>query len=120
MLERNLVEATQVFTFSWATALTFVILLMLLLILISPVRRRVAKIITIEVSVGGSRDIASAYLETLSSKGLIVEEAIAVKNGEAIILAGEGKVLPHVEKAVDHAVLFRPPLLFSLGGQGSG
>ncbi|MEM2642405.1 MAG: carboxypeptidase-like regulatory domain-containing protein [Thermoproteota archaeon] len=104
-LDRDVVEVTQVFNFSWASILVSTILLLLILILLPPTRKRIAKIIPIEVSIGESRDIAMAYLETLYSKGLMVEEAVEIKTGETRILAGEGRILPQVEKTVDHVVI---------------
>ncbi|MEM2058638.1 MAG: hypothetical protein QXO76_10360, partial [Thermoproteota archaeon] len=103
-LDRDVVEATQVFSFSWATILVSTVLLPLVLIILPPTRRRIAKIIPVEVSIGESRDISTAYLETLSSKGLMVEEAVEIKTGETMVLAGEGRILPQVVKTVDHAV----------------
>ncbi|MEM3647304.1 MAG: hypothetical protein QW334_04065 [Thermofilum sp.] len=103
MLDRDMVEVSQVFSFSWATVSTSIVILFLVLITLPPTRRRIAKIIPVEVSIGEPRDIATAYLETLSSKGLMVEEAVETSAGETRVLTGEGRLLPQVEKTVDHA-----------------
>ena len=104
-LGRSLVEASQVFSFSWATVSVIIVVSLLVLIILPPSRRLIAKAFPIEVSVEGRRSVAEAYVEFLSSRGLSVEEALEFKNGVASILVGEGNVLPRLEKAVDHAVL---------------
>ncbi|MGB9718915.1 MAG: hypothetical protein ACPL4E_10880 [Thermoproteota archaeon] len=104
-LNGDVVEVSQVFNFSWATILTFAVLLILVLIILPQTRRRIAKAFPIEVSIEEYRSVVSAYLESLSSRGLNVEEALEVGKGEARILLGEGNILPRLKNEVNHAVL---------------
>jgi hypothetical protein len=102
-LYKSLVEASQVFIFSWATVSVVIVGLLLVLVIAPPSRRLIARAFPIEVSVEG-RGVAEAYIEFLSSRMLSVEEALEFKNGVASILVGEANVLPRLESAVNHAV----------------
>jgi len=103
-LNKSLVESSHVFNFSWTTISVIIVVLLLVLIIVPPSRRLIAKAFPIEVSVEVRRDVAEAYIDFLSSRGLNVEEALRFENGMASILIGEGNILPRLETNINHSV----------------